>query len=102
MHDTTTPLVAPAVHQGGAAERPSSKAPLARGLDAPSGGVRLARGLNAPLGEVRLARGLNAPSGGVRLARGLHAPCPRARSVSLEGTCTHVHAPAPAYGHLML
>jgi hypothetical protein len=87
--------------QGGTAERPSSKFHLARGLRAPSGVVRLARGLDAPSGGVRLARGLNTPSGGVRLARGLNALS--ARTVSLEGTCTHiVHDPAPVYGHLML
>jgi hypothetical protein len=74
--------------------RPSSKVRLARGLRAPSGGVRLPRGLNEPSRRVRLARGLSAPSGGVRLARGLNTPS--ARTVSLEGTCTHVvRAPAP-------
>jgi hypothetical protein len=91
MHNTTTTPVAPAARQGGATERPSSKARLARGSRAPSGEVRLSRGLNAPSGEVRLARGIstpssgvclargpNTPSGGVRLARGhLHARCPR-------------------------
>jgi hypothetical protein len=88
MHDTTTTPVALATREGGTAERPSSKDRLARGLRAPSGEVRLARGLRAPSGEVRLTRGLNPP---------------RARSASLEGTCTHViHAPAPAYVHLML
>jgi hypothetical protein len=47
------------------------------------------------------SRAQPAPSGDVRLARGLNAPS--ARTVSLEGTCTHVvHAPAPVYGHLML
>jgi hypothetical protein len=80
MHNTTATLVAPAARQGDTAECPSSKVRLIRGLHAPSGKVRLARGLNAPSGKVRLARGLNAPS---------------ARSVSLEGTCTHV-ARAPA------
>jgi hypothetical protein len=78
VHDTTTILVAPVARQGGAVERPSSKARLARGPRDPSGEVRIARGLNAPSGEVRLARGINTPSGGVRLARGhLHARCPR-------------------------
>jgi hypothetical protein len=101
MHDTTTTLVAPAARQGGTAERPSSKVRLARGLDAPSGEFRLARGLNAPSGGVRLTQGLNPPSGKVRLTRGLNAPS--ARTVSLEGTYTHVtRAPAPMYRHLML
>jgi hypothetical protein len=101
MHDTTATLVAPAARQGDTAEHPSSKVRLIRGLHAPSGKVRLARGLNAPSGGVRLARGLDPTSGKVRLARGLNAPS--ARSVSLEGTCTHVaRAPAPLYGHLML
>jgi hypothetical protein len=57
-------------------------------LTPPSDGVRLTRGLNASSGKVRLARGLNAPS---------------ERTISPEVACTHVaHAPAPAYGHLML
>jgi hypothetical protein len=112
--------VAPIARQGGTTERPSSKVRLARGLRTPSSKLRLARGvrapsskvrlaqglrapsggvclprwLNAPSGRVRLARGLSAPSGGVRLARGLNTPS--ARTVSLEGTCTHVvRAPAP-------
>jgi hypothetical protein len=81
MHNTTATLMAPAARQGGTAGRPLSEVCLTRGLD-------------APLGEFRLARGLNAPSGGVRLARGLNAPS--ARTVSLEGTCTHVtRAPTP-------
>jgi hypothetical protein len=47
------------------------------------------------------SRGQPHPSGKVRLARGLNAPS--AKTVSLEGTCTHVtRAPAPVYGHLML
>jgi hypothetical protein len=107
MHDTTMTLVAPAAHQSGTAEHPSSKVRLARGQRTPSGGVRLARGQNTPSGGVHLARGLNTPSGGVRLARGLNTPlgsvrlarglsAPSARTVSLEGNCTHVaHAPAP-------
>jgi hypothetical protein len=82
VHDTTTILVAPVACQGGAAERPSSKA-------------RLARGLNAPSGEVRLARGINTPSGRVRLARGcLHARCPRScpRAWAFNALTPQAHA----------
>jgi hypothetical protein len=91
MHDTTTTLVAPAVLQGGTAERPSSKVRLARGLRAPRARSASLEGLTAPrarsaslealtpprAGSASL-EGSTPPSGGVRLARGhLHARCPR-------------------------
>jgi hypothetical protein len=100
----------------GAAQRnaPSSKVRLARGLSAPSGGVHPARGLNAPSSKVRPIRGLSAPSGKVRPIRGLSAPSGKVRparglnapsgGVRLARGHLHarLHAPSPAYGHLML